>query len=53
LQSLCAVDKGCNVTGSTDIFLTDELSFLSLPLSPTYLSPIIHRKRCILAVSTI
>jgi hypothetical protein len=31
LQSLCAVDKGCNVTGSIDIFPTDESS----PISPT------------------
>lgn len=35
LQSLCAVDKGCNVTGSTDIFLTDELF-----LPPLYLQSI-------------
>jgi hypothetical protein len=31
LQSLCAVDKGCNVTGSTNILLTDEL-FLPFPI---------------------
>ena len=36
LQCLCVADKDCNVTGSTDIFLADELSFLALSL---YLQP--------------
>jgi hypothetical protein len=39
LQSHCFVDKGCNVTCSTDIFLTDEPSLPS-PISPTNPPPL-------------
>jgi hypothetical protein len=51
LQSLCVVDKDCNVTGVTDNFLTDELSLPS-PISNQSI-PIIQGKICLLAILTI
>jgi len=52
LQSLCAVDKGCNVTGSTDIFLTD-VTILAPPYIFNQSIHIIQGKRCLLPSLTI